>query len=75
MIYPNPLNPTRYIVLNSGHTFREDHNRTNSQQTPKLPDYTIIDLNTPASGKSPGKIAAAGFFDERWQLSKDAPHE
>ncbi len=75
LIYPNPLNPAKYIVINSGHTFREDHNRTNSQQTPKLPDWAVIDLNTLADGKSPGKVAAAGFFDEAWKLSKDAPHE
>jgi len=75
LIYPNPLNPSKYIVINSGHTFREDHNRTNSQQTPKLPDFAIVDLNTPPSGKAPGKVVAAGFFDENWQLSKDAPHE
>jgi pimeloyl-ACP methyl ester carboxylesterase len=75
LIYPNPLNPSKYIVLNSGHTFREDHNRTNSQQTPKLPDWVVVDLNTPANGKGPGKVVAAGFFDERWQISKDAPHE
>jgi len=75
MIYPNPLNPAKYILLNSGHTFREDHNRTNSQQTPKLPDWAVIDRNTPADGRSPGKVVAAGFFDENWQLKKDEPHE
>jgi hypothetical protein len=75
LVYPNPLNRSKYIVLNSGHSFREDHNRTNSQQTPKLPDWAVIDLNTPPNGKSPGKVAAAGFFDEQWQLSKEAPHE
>jgi pimeloyl-ACP methyl ester carboxylesterase len=75
LIYPNPLNPKHYIVLNSGHTFREDHNRTNSQQTPKLPDWAVIDLNTPPNGKAPGRVVAAGFFDENWQLSKDDPHE
>jgi hypothetical protein len=75
LIYPDPLNAKHYIVLNSGHTFREDHNRTNSQQTPKLPDWAVIDLNTPPDGKSPGKVVAAGFFDESWQLRKDAAHE
>ena len=35
-IFPNPLNPQRYVVLNSGFTFREGSNTTNSQQTPKL---------------------------------------
>ncbi len=75
MIHPNPLNPSRYIVLNSGHTFRQDHNRTNSQQTPKLPDWAVIDLDTAPDGKSPGKVVAAGFFDEHWQVKKDEPHE
>jgi hypothetical protein len=75
MVYPNPLNPSRYIVINSGHTFREDHNRSNSLQVPKLPDYAVIDLNTPADGKAPGKVVEAGFFDEEWQLGKDRPHE
>ena len=75
MIYPNPLNPKHYVVLNSGHTFREDQNKSNSLQVPRLPDWAVIDLNTPVSGKAPGKVVAAGFFDENWQLSKDAPHE
>jgi predicted esterase len=69
MIYPNPLNPEKYVVLNSGPTFREQHDRTNSQQTPKLPDWAVIDLATPPDGRSPGKIIDAGFCDERWQIS------
>lgn len=68
MIYPNPLNPKRYIVVNSGFTFREAHHLTNAQQTPKLPDWAIVDLSVPASPYAPGRIAAAGFFGERWEL-------
>lgn len=68
MIYPNPLNPKRYIVINSGFTFREAHYLTNSQQTPKLPDWAIVDLSVAASPYAPGRIAAAGFFGERWEL-------
>jgi pimeloyl-ACP methyl ester carboxylesterase len=68
MIYPNPLNPERYVVLNSGPTFREQHDRTNSQQTPKLPDWAVIDVTTPPDGRAPGKIVAAGFFDEQWRI-------
>ncbi len=67
MIYPNPLNPKRYIVINSGFTFREAHYLTNSQQTPKLPDWAIVDLSVAASPYAPGRIAAAGFFGERWE--------
>ncbi|MFP6854294.1 MAG: prolyl oligopeptidase family serine peptidase, partial [Opitutales bacterium] len=44
LIYPNPLNPRKYIVINSGPTFREAHDRTNSLQNPKLPDWAILDL-------------------------------
>jgi hypothetical protein len=67
-IYPNPESPSKYVVLNSGLTFREQHDRTNSQQTPKLPDWAVIDLSKPPDAASPGKIAASGFFDESWQL-------
>lgn len=67
-IYPNPLNPGKYIVLNSGLTFREAHDKTNSQQNPKLPDWAVIDIRTPANDTTPGKVVDAGFFDERWQV-------
>jgi hypothetical protein len=70
-IYPNPLNPQRYVVLNSGFTFRQADHKTNSRQIAKLPDYAVVDLNTPADDKVPGAIPAAGFFDEAWQLQKD----
>jgi pimeloyl-ACP methyl ester carboxylesterase len=70
MIYPNPLNPERYIVLNSGPTFREDHDRSNSQQTPKLPDWAVLDVTAPPTGRAAGKVLDAGFFDENWQLTR-----
>ncbi len=68
LIYPNPLNPAKYIVLNSGPTFREDHDRTNSLQNPKLPDWAVIDIRTPPSGSSAGRVVEAGFFNEQWKL-------
>ncbi len=67
-IYPNPENPRKYVVINSGPTFREAHDRTNSLQNPKLPDWAVIDLRQPPSVEAPGGIAAADFFDERWRL-------
>jgi hypothetical protein len=66
-IYPNPLNPNKYVVLNSGFTFREYDYLNNARQTPKLPDWAIVDVNTPPSTRSPGKVVQAGFFDEKWQ--------
>ena len=67
-IYPNPLNPTKYVVLNSGPTFREASDHTNSLQNPKLPDWAVIDITTPPDGKSAGKVEDAGFFDENWRV-------
>ncbi len=65
---PNPEAPHRRIVLNSGLTFREAHDRTNSLQNPKLPDWAILDITVPESAESAGRVTAAGFFDERWQV-------
>src|SRR5678816_728974 len=39
LIYPSPADSTKYVVLNSGLTFREGHDSTNSNQNPKLPDW------------------------------------
>jgi dienelactone hydrolase len=68
LIYPNPLNPKRYVVLNSGFTFREYDYLNNARQVAKLPDFAVIDVNTPPSSRFPGKIVTAGFFDEEWKL-------
>jgi poly(3-hydroxybutyrate) depolymerase len=67
LIYPNPLNPKRYVVLNSGFTFREADYLSNARQTPKLPDWAIVDTSVPPDGRFPGKIVKAGFFNEDWQ--------
>lgn len=67
LIFPNPLNPRRYVVLNSGIDFRADGYGNNALQTSKLPDWTIVDLRTPPGPRWPGKIVTAGFFDEYWK--------
>lgn len=61
LIYPNPLNPTRYVVINSGHTFGEtDFRGTNAWLYPRLGDYSVL--------KADGEIVVSGFFNETWQL-------
>jgi predicted esterase len=67
LIYPNPLNPSKYVVLNSGFTFRDYDYLNNARQVPKLPDWAIIDITTPPNSRWPGKITDAGFFGEEWQ--------
>ena len=68
MIYPNPLNPKKYVVLNSGFTFRESANGSNSWQVAELPDYAVIDVTQPPDRRWPGKVALAGFFGEKWEV-------
>ncbi len=68
LIYPNPLNQKKYVVLNSGFTFREYDYLNNARQVPKLPDWAILDVSQPPTSRSPGRVVDAGFFDERWEL-------
>lgn len=69
LIYPNPLNPSKYVVLNSGFTYREYDYLNNARQIPRLPDWAILDVNEPATSQRPAGIASAGFFGERWELT------
>jgi pimeloyl-ACP methyl ester carboxylesterase len=66
-IFPNPLNPQRYVVINSGLDFRADGYGSNALQTPKLPDWAVVDLREAPGPRWPGLIADAGFFNEEWE--------
>jgi len=68
LCYPNPLNPNRYVIVNTGLTFREAHDKTNSLQNPKLPDWAILDISQPPTVESAGKVIAADFFDSNWKV-------
>jgi len=72
-IYPNPLNPNRYVVLNSSFTFRDYAYLNNARQVPMLPDWAVVDVTTPPNAIWPGKITVADFFDEQWRLKPTAP--
>lgn len=73
MIYPNPESPDRYIVFNSGFTYREYDYLNNARQVPKLPDWAVIDLSEAPGPRWPGRIADADFFDEQWQIKPNRP--
>ena len=73
MVYPNPLNPEKYIVINSGFTYREYAYLNNARQVPKLPDWALVDIvSKPKPNDSiyrfPGIPRAADFFDEFWKV-------
>jgi hypothetical protein len=71
LVYPNPLNPARYVALNTGFTFAQFGAGSNSQQTPKLPDWAVLDLSVPSAERVGGRgVAAADFFDEIWEVPR-----
>jgi hypothetical protein len=71
MIYPNPLNPTRYVVINSGHTFHErDFRASNSWLFPRLGDIAIQKFERTAAGGYDETVKWAALFDMNWQLPR-----
>jgi len=70
LVYPNPQSPNRYIVVNSGITFRQFSNTSNSRQIAMLPDWAVVDVTEPSNQIFPGKVVEADFFDETWQLKQ-----
>lgn len=70
LIYPNPLNPDRYVVFNSSFTFRDYAYLNNARQVPMLPDWAVVDLRTPPGNVWPGKVVTADFFNEFWHVKQ-----
>jgi pimeloyl-ACP methyl ester carboxylesterase len=71
MIYPNPLNPQRYVVLNSGHTFHAaDFEGTNALLYPRLGDYGILKLTPKEKDPLKTKVSVSGLFDDFWRIAK-----
>ena len=67
-VFPNPLNPKKYVVINSGFTFHDQSN--NDMQSPKLPDWAVVDIAKPGNNYRylPLFVESQGFFDEAWKL-------
>ncbi|MBX9678340.1 MAG: alpha/beta hydrolase [Gemmataceae bacterium] len=67
LIFPNPLNPAKYVVINSGHTFHAaEFQKTNALIYPRLGDWAVLRLvGGDALNVEP---AASGLFDEFWKV-------
>jgi poly(3-hydroxybutyrate) depolymerase len=64
MIQPNPLAAGRYLVLNSGHTFREKELASlNYLLFPRLGDWAVMKLGPMPLDET---VLQAGFFNEEW---------
>jgi dienelactone hydrolase len=61
LIAPNPLNSSRYVVFNSGHTFHEEEFKgTNALLYPRFGDYAMIEPVL-------RRIVRGGLFDTEWR--------
>ena len=60
LIYPNPLNPRRYVVLNTGLIGQGIQGGT-----PAYGDYAILNSNAAV----PLEVVDGGLFDETWKLT------
>ena len=68
LIHPNPLNRSKYVVLNSGHTFHErDFRASNAWLFPRLGDAAVLRLSG-AAGNAESAIQWSGIFDSGWKL-------
>lgn len=75
MIYPNPLNPRKYLVINSGHTFHEPEFRaSNATLYPRLGDVAVLKFVSQADGGYGETVLFADLFDARWKLGERADH-
>ncbi len=72
LIYPNPLNPRRYVVLNSGHTFHDaDFRNSNSWLFPRLGDIAVQKFSLRADGSFDEEILWAENFNSGWRLPEN----
>lgn len=72
MVFPNPLNPKRYVVINSGHTFHErDFRASNSWLFPRLGDGAVIRFTKRDKQAGSGfaeETVDAWICDQAWQI-------
>jgi hypothetical protein len=64
LIYPSPLNPTHYVVINSGLTANWA-DWAGDFPTPRYGDFAIFNVK---EGSDDPAAAYAGIFNEAWQL-------
>ena len=66
LVYPNPLNPKKYVVVNTGLTI-SDREYNGDYGMPLWGDYAIVKANAAADVPD---LVTAGYFDNDWRLDK-----
>ena len=68
VIHPNPLAPGRYVAINSGPAWGRE--LAENHKYDFIPDFIVYADEKSEDGTECNKYVCAGFFDQRWQLSK-----
>ncbi|MEZ6130455.1 MAG: alpha/beta hydrolase-fold protein [Planctomycetaceae bacterium] len=69
LIFPNPLNARKYVVINSGQTFHDrDFRASNSWLFPRLGDIAVRKFAKNAEGGYDEEIIWAANFNSGWEL-------
>ncbi len=68
LIYPNPLHPSKYVVINSGLTIT-DREYNGDYGMPQWGDYAIVKVK---EGSELPELSEAGLFDESWRLPAES---
>jgi len=76
LIAPNPLSGAngRYVVLNSGHTFREaELAKFNYLLFPRWGDWAVLQIDPSHTDSTPleENVLRAGYFDEQWNWPEE----
>jgi hypothetical protein len=65
LIYPNPLHPAKYVILNTGLTM-EDRGYNGDYGTPLYGDYAVVKVKP---GSEVPELQMGGLFDETWHIA------
>jgi hypothetical protein len=68
MIYPNPLAPNRFVVINSAVPWGRQ--LPGNHKYDMLPDFIIFADAKSEDQAEANKFVCAGFFDQHWRLSQ-----
>ena len=66
LAYPNPLNPKKYVVVNTGLTIAE-REYNGDYGMPLWGDYAVVKANPAADVAD---LVTAGLFDSNWRMAK-----
>ncbi len=70
LIYPNPMSPRKYVVINSGHTFHAaDFKNSNAWLFPRLGENSVQKFEKLDAGGYKESVVKADIFNSYWRLA------